>query len=216
MTAVSATTEGFLAECLLKDANVAPQTPETTQPDRYGEVWVTGLADADRAASGTLTTITFKALKDITADTEITVFKTPIAAKSDMTMYVCLTKNGVVKGSGSSAAVTPTTTVKPQGGTTTANVTTAPSDVTAPTEESGELVQEGQETTPAQQTQATTAKGNSIQAPEGELVPMTTVAESAQEPASDNTGLVVAVVAAVLAVAGASVTCVMFLRKKQP
>jgi len=206
MSAVSSTKEGFLKDCIMSDANIAPIAPETSDPNKYGEVWITGLADGNYAASGVLTTITFKANKDITGDADVFVFKTPIAAQANMTQYVCEVVAGGVKVSG--AATTPDTPDTPDAPDT-------PDTPVTPTEPV-----EGTVTTTAVDTQTTqtTAKQNSIEVPEGNVTPMqTTTAKSASNDNAqqdDSTTLIVFIVIAVAAVAAAAVTVALRMKKK--
>lgn len=218
LTALSATKGDFLSACLMGDTNIAPQVPETKEPDKYGEVWITGFTTEDRAASGVLTTITFKANKDITSDTAIEIFKTPIASKITLEEYVCFAENGGVKGSGSSTTATTKAPVTPDGsGTVGTTLVTNESDVTAPTTPSDETTTTVAGATPTDEATApTTENSNSIQAPSGELTPMeTTTVAAAVEKVNDNSGTVITVVAIVVGVALLAVAAALLLKRKK-
>lgn len=69
MEPVNSTVEGFLANCVMQSANIEPARNDA-ESDVYGEVWVTGMAAEDQtvAEGEVITTVVFKALKDITED----------------------------------------------------------------------------------------------------------------------------------------------------
>ena len=69
MEPVNSTVEGFLANCVMQSSNIEPARNDA-ESDVYGEVWVTGMASEDQnvAEGEVITTIVFKALKDITED----------------------------------------------------------------------------------------------------------------------------------------------------
>lgn len=197
---LEATKEGFLAACFLADSNIAPQKPETTDPDRYGEIWITGLAESDRpTAGGTLTTITFEAVKDITDAADIVIFKTPIAATSDMTEMVCVTNNGGIRVNGVTPPDAP------------ADI---PVDTTKPvTQQTADASGNATDMT-ATDTDATTVKQNSIQAPAGNAVPMeTTTVSVPAEDGGDHTAVIIVFV--VIAVAAAVAAAIVIAKKKK-
>ncbi|MBR5134165.1 MAG: hypothetical protein IKV35_01055, partial [Clostridia bacterium] len=125
MTPVSATKEGFLAACMLADANIAPVAPNTDNPDKYGEIWVTGLAENNQAIAQpqVITTITFKAKADITGSTPIDIYMTPIAATQSVEAYECRIENGGILVEGDEMPETDPTmsqpTIPPVGSVTT-------------------------------------------------------------------------------------------------
>ncbi len=69
MEPVSATTEGFLLDCIMQSANIAPARNDA-ESETYGEVWITGMADSDKVITEgeVISTIVFKAKTDITED----------------------------------------------------------------------------------------------------------------------------------------------------
>jgi len=69
MEPVSASSEGFLLDCVMQSVNTEPARNDA-ESDTYGEVWITGMADSDKsvAEGEVISTIVFKAKTDITAD----------------------------------------------------------------------------------------------------------------------------------------------------
>ena len=116
---VEGTVQGYLAEMDMKGIKV----PTNPAQQELGELWITGMGASQVGAEGeVIATLTFKALVDITEDSEMIVVKTPLAQTEAMEDIVTFTVKGGVKIV--EAPVTETTTVEEETTTTLEEETT--------------------------------------------------------------------------------------------
>ncbi len=96
MEPISSTTEGFLGTCVMKESNIAPVRNDL-ESEQYGEVWISGFGDGEQPVSdgAVLSTITFKALADITTDSPMTIYHMD-ACDAALISYLCVAENGGV------------------------------------------------------------------------------------------------------------------------
>ena len=135
ITPVSATKQGFLNACVMADVNIAPVNPDTSDPDRYGEIWITGLAQDDCAIAAveTIATIRFRAVKDIRQQADIVFYQAPMAIKGDGTPYSVMTVDGGVTYAKAEAGEQPTLTAPTTVSSETASANGEPTSTTATT-----------------------------------------------------------------------------------
>ncbi len=99
MEPVSASSEGFLLDCVMQSANITPARTDA-ESDTYGEVWITGMADGDKVVTEgeVISTIVFKAKVDITEDSPMVGYYAD-GCDSAFSNYECgMVSGGIVIG----------------------------------------------------------------------------------------------------------------------